>query len=155
MRTCTKCKLSLPFDCFSKDSRRGYAARCKSCRKEEVQLWREANREKVNKWERDRYKNSSGKWAGHVLRKYGLTVKQYQQMSLSQNHACAICLLSSKEQTKVMAVDHDHQTGKVRGLLCARCNRLLGCADDKPDRLKRAAQYLIDAFVNSEYTHTP
>ena len=72
-------------------------------------------------------------------RKYGVSDKQYQQMLLDQDGLCAIC---SKVCTRQLALDHDHSTGKVRGLLCNNCNRGLGHFKDNPTLLVRAVKYL-------------
>lgn len=84
----------------------------------------------------------------HNLRKsYGIDLRQYELMGEKQNWNCAIC--GGKETTKdkdggprMMPVDHDHKTGKVRALLCTQCNRGLGMFIDSIDRLKAAAAYL-------------
>jgi len=73
------------------------------------------------------------------LRKYGLTKDSYQNLLEKQNNLCVIC---TKEFTTTPHVDHDHSTGKVRGLLCYPCNSGLGQFEDDIDRLKRAIKYL-------------
>lgn len=71
--------------------------------------------------------------------KYGLSLKDYYDMWDKQEGVCAIC---SENCSKNLAVDHDHQTGKVRGLLCQKCNRGLGLFNDKPELLGKAKKYL-------------
>lgn len=75
--------------------------------------------------------------------KYNLTPKEYQQLILESNNRCAICN-SEFDTTKQngMNVDHSHETGKVRGLLCHNCNALLGHAHDNIEILKKAIKYL-------------
>lgn len=71
---------------------------------------------------------------------FGLTVDAYDELLLRQNGVCAICL---RPPTKIrLAVDHDHVTGAIRGLLCYSCNHLLGTVADDHERLARAAAYL-------------
>lgn len=86
------------------------------------------------------------KW--NYLRRFGITIEQYDQKLAVQNGVCAIC---NKEETqkgrgglvKYLAVDHDHKTGKIRGLLCARCNhRILGYIKDSIEHLEAAIEYL-------------
>ena len=76
----------------------------------------------------------------HLRRKYGLTLTQYAEMVAVQGGVCAICGVSAS-----LEVDHDHGAGKVRGLLCANCNRMLGMSHDNPDVLRAAIEYLEEA----------
>lgn len=72
---------------------------------------------------------------------YGLTWDDYELMLACQDYRCAIC--RGKPRKWTLAVDHDHKTGEIRGLLCSRCNhKLLGSANDDPARLRAAADYL-------------
>ncbi|MFE9660328.1 endonuclease domain-containing protein [Streptomyces sp. NPDC005955] len=74
---------------------------------------------------------------------YGLTAEDYRRLYEAQGGKCAICLETRKAN---LAVDHCHKTNAVRGLLCARCNGALLArgARDRPDVLRRAADYLED-----------
>jgi hypothetical protein len=75
----------------------------------------------------------------HVLKaRYGLTVADYERMLEEQRGVCAIC----GNEMDPPCVDHDHATGKVRGLLCKSCNWILGRAKDNPDIFRRAILYL-------------
>lgn len=80
--------------------------------------------------------------------RYGLTTDAYQSMLAGQLGLCASCEQPETSRTKTgdsvksLSVDHDHETGKVRGLLCDRCNNLLGRAQDDPVILEAAARYL-------------
>ena len=76
-------------------------------------------------------------WPG----KYGLTLGDYEALSDAQGGNCAICL-GPDETGRRLAVDHCHETGKVRGLLCGRCNAGLGFFRDAPNVLRQAAEYL-------------
>ena len=71
--------------------------------------------------------------------KYQITQRELDSLDQSQAHACATCL---EPFTQTYHVDHDHATGKVRGLLCKRCNWALGHALDNPATLRRMADYL-------------
>lgn len=73
-----------------------------------------------------------------LKRQYGISLEVYEAMVKEQNNQCAIC----KTNKEKFDVDHDHITGKVRGLLCHYCNVLLGQAFDNPDTLEKAATYL-------------
>jgi len=71
---------------------------------------------------------------------FGITLAEYDEMFRKQNGVCAICKLP--EITRRLAVDHNHKTGKVRELLCAKCNRLLGFAAEDKQTLQSAINYL-------------
>ena len=73
------------------------------------------------------------------MRRFGLTTEEYDLMMEDQNAKCAICGLPS--EGKALAVDHDHETGEVRGLLCGPCNMALGQLEPS-NRLDAAVQYL-------------
>lgn len=82
------------------------------------------------------------------LRRYGLTIETYEQLLSAQHNRCAICDKIFDRLTKdaVPFVDHDHTTGRVRGILCLQCNSAIGSLDDDPGRLRRAILYL-EAFA--------
>jgi hypothetical protein len=98
-----------------------------------LKRWKAANPDKVF--------NSS-------MRKQGIdcTWEQQQEMLTKQGNVCAICHRPEKVvrdgKQKALAVDHDHATGKVRGLLCSTCNLVLGRMEDNPDLLRNAVFYL-------------
>ena len=73
---------------------------------------------------------------------YGLTVEQYNRMFDEQQGCCAICGEHQSKLKKALAVDHCHTTGKIRGLLCSKCNLLIGYANDSLDILLEAMNYL-------------
>ena len=75
----------------------------------------------------------------HLKRKFGLSLDDYNKMSAEQNHVCYICGETSKRR---LAVDHCHQTNKIRKLLCGECNLMLGKAKDNPVLLRKAIAYL-------------
>lgn len=77
----------------------------------------------------------------HWLSQYGLTLEQYAEMEKSQDGKCWICHLPEKLGQR-LSVDHDAETGAVRGLLCRDCNRGIGLLRHDPERLRRAALYL-------------
>lgn len=78
---------------------------------------------------------------GNQLRRYGLTIDEYNTKLNEQNGVCAIC---GGEQIEgyAMSVDHDHKTGAVRDLLCIRCNTALGAVNDSITQLKCMITYL-------------
>lgn len=105
---------------------------CRVCTNERTKLWNKENPEKL----RDRIR----------LSKYGITRNEWEQMFAAQDNMCAICKtqdpgLGANGQWNT---DHDHQTGKVRGILCWTCNTALGKFKDSTDILRSALAYLED-----------
>ena len=92
----------------------------------------------------------------HMLKtKYGITAEEYDEMLESQGNGCAIC--SGRELQKGryhMHVDHNHVTGQVRGILCHKCNSLLGMAKDSIEILNLAIAYL-EAYATRKSTPEP
>jgi hypothetical protein len=96
---------------------------------QKVKLWREQNRERYNEYVRNRRRKMRDtnpeayklyNREKNYRAKYGITVEKFNEMLESQNNVCAICLETN--EGKHLAVDHCHTTGKVRDLLCTRCN---------------------------------
>lgn len=81
--------------------------------------------------------------------KYGLRWEWYLGQMIAQNGRCLICNQKAKE-TRLLTIDHDHKTGKVRGLLCDNCNTGLGLFKDSPNLLRRAALYLENTAQSKE-----
>lgn len=77
-----------------------------------------------------------------LLKKYGITLEQYDKMFKKQKGFCIGCLRHQDVLKKVLAVDHNHKTGKVRGLLCDTCNRAIGLLQDDIKILVRLMRHL-------------
>jgi hypothetical protein len=97
---------------------------------------KEAILRKTAQWRKD---NPEKVYLYHVKMKFGLSVEEYTKLLASQKERCAIC--KGKDKRK-LCVDHCHKTNKVRQLLCDRCNRLLGIANDNKGLLKLVIKYL-------------
>ncbi len=155
-KQCTRCKSPTVLAGFNhnKDHKDGLKSECRICekvyrdsRKDEKaakqKIYYEANREdyaakgKVFRTN-NKEKIALTSRAKHLLVSYGLTMPQHKQMYLDQDGCCLLCDKST-EYSKIHT-DHDHKTGQVRGLLCARCN--LGmCFVDDLEWLGRALDY--------------
>lgn len=83
------------------------------------------------------------------VNRYGLTVADYKQMLAAQGGKCAICERTENGERRFFDVDHDHNTGAIRGLLCNRCNRMLSNALDDVVLLGKAIDYLGPEAVAS------
>lgn len=104
---------------------------------EAARRWRLANPEKAEETRR----------RAHFKNKYGLSLDEYRAKAEEQRGRCAICggipeTKGGRSRRRPLDVDHCHETGTVRGLLCNGCNRGLGAFKDDPDRLTRAIEYL-------------
>lgn len=102
--------------------------------------WRENNRQHM----RDsaaRWRAANPKrWRGRVLlKKYGMNLEGFRDLLVGQAGRCLICDLVPLQD---LVVDHNHMTGTVRGLLCQKCNRMLGHVSDRVDILQSAVRYL-------------
>lgn len=76
------------------------------------------------------------------LKKFGITPEDYFKLLEKQNFKCAICGILQEDYSRRLAVDHDHETGKIRGLLCNNCNVGLGNFQDSKNNLTNAINYL-------------
>jgi hypothetical protein len=109
--------------------------------RERVKRWRAENPEYLRNYRKE---NRRRIYLVESLRKYGITQDQYEAIWDLQAGSCAICTQPfdwSEKQTKPH-IDHDHKTGLVRGLLCNRCNTVLGLVEDSTARLERMREYL-------------
>jgi hypothetical protein len=110
--------------------------------------WYMKNRETVLKRVTKNYqdKSISEKRRSGLKRNYNLTVEDYDNRLKAQDYGCAICKskTSKSRTTKYLSVDHDHKTGRVRGLLCMKCNHALGNLDDNPETIREALRYILN-----------
>jgi hypothetical protein len=116
----------------------------KSERAEYMQEWRKSNPERWRKISaKSRKKRSAdGRVKNEVLRwKYGIGYPEFRRMITEQDNRCAICMRPFKSE-RVTFVDHDHNTGKVRGILCAGCNMGIGILGEDVKILQKAINYL-------------
>lgn len=132
----------------------------KERRKATSKIWEQANKEKRANYQRDwasanpekikayalkyYYANptkSATKREKQKLRQWGLTIEQYEELLKRQNGVCAICNKACSSGRK-LAIDHDHKTGRIRGLLCSNCNLGLGKFFDNKELLRKAISYL-------------
>lgn len=126
-KRCSKCKVTYPKTEFHKNKRSsdGYQTVCKECNKQNTRS------RDLDYWRRQNLK-----------RNFGLTPEQYDELLEKQNHCCALCEKHKDLEKRSLAVDHNHKTGRIRGLLCLNCNyRLVGKHTDS-EMLRRMADYI-------------
>lgn len=83
------------------------------------------------------------RWERDLKRNYGLTIEEYQKMHDAQNGLCKICLQPETRPTsKNLVVDHCHKTGKIRGLLCSKCNAAIGFLRENINIINNCVNYL-------------
>ena len=132
-KRCPRCGEVKHLDGFARDKRRkdGRSSHCKKCKAKAMVGY-------VPPKSRRHYM---------LMGSYGITEEQYLAMLESQRHTCWICGETNGKTN--LAVDHDHLTGDVRGLLCTRCNTAIGSLRDDPELCRRAAIYLEGENVRS------
>lgn len=147
-KRCSKCKKVKPLDEFSKRKERksGYGSRCKECMNEQHKAWRKGKEAIVYA----RSRAWKAKHKEHIkeynfLKKlhynYGLSKDDYNRMLDEQDSKCLICDKRFTDKLKP-CVDHNHETGEIRGLLCIYCNTMLGYAKDSCRILEKGIVYL-------------
>lgn len=128
-KTCTKCSETKELSLFYRDKafKDGHRSQCKSC--DNIKTRR-------NYLKNNKYKDAD------LKRRYGIDVNQYSQILNNQNNCCAICNKDKSEFSYALCVDHNHRTGKVRGLLCKPCNLIVGNCLENKEILEKSITYL-------------
>jgi hypothetical protein len=85
-----------------------------------------------------------------IEKKYGISYAEYEKMVDAQRNVCYICECSEPQaRNSHLAVDHNHQTGSIRKLLCSRCNRVIGMLNEDLELIEKLKQYLTEHETNS------
>lgn len=135
-KECFKCKTVKSIDNFHKNKNRydGFYGNCKECVNESTSVWQKENKDIILN--------------GRLIRTFGITTEQYNDLLKKQNGLCALCkkpetaVNNKRNEIKKLAIDHDHITGKNRGLLCSRCNTALGSFKESIEFLQAAINYI-------------
>lgn len=129
-KKCSKCKVEKLLEDFSKHKNEKYGRHhyCRLCNS-------------IQKKNTYNYTIAKNKF---ISNKYKINMEIVENMYLNQNKCCKICGVHKEKVTKFggLYIDHCHKTGKVRGLLCVKCNTLIGVASDKISILNKAIEYL-------------
>lgn len=129
VNTCSLCSREKPTSEFAYDGKRSY---CKSCWNAEHRIGgRFAPNQRL-------------RVEANLRRNYGITLAEFEARATEQNHRCAIC-----RRKKRLVVDHDHETGHVRGLLCSSCNLAIGLLSESLELTERLVVYLGGGRVSS------
>lgn len=144
MKTCIKCKENKSLDSFypRKDNKEGFRNSCKMCHSKKTNEWTKNNPEKKRLsrklWKLNNPEKTQDNW---LKLEYGITLDEKKKMYSDQSGCCGIC---KKEMVnlKVSYVDHNHQTGQVRKLLCPPCNTYLGAIKENFDSALNLAKYI-------------
>lgn len=160
MKKCSKCGLEKPLSEFYTDPSKkdGHSYNCKECRKaqmrersqrpdkaaearERSRAWYEANKERAREYAKTQYTPENN--LARALKRYGMTPYEYSLLLEAQEGKCAICgVAHGNKNGERLVIDHCHDTGAVRGLLCHSCNRGLGMLRDSAVLLQAALNYL-------------
>ncbi|MFX1566935.1 MAG: endonuclease VII domain-containing protein [Promethearchaeota archaeon] len=129
-KRCSKCKqvflATTEFFYKNRNLKHGIDSWCKACKKKYDKIY-------------------------HKLKNFNLSIKEFEKLLEQQNYKCAICgrnfndlfeIYNNKTTVRTPRIDHDHKSGKIRGILCNRCNMLLGRCVDNPFILIKAVNYL-------------
>lgn len=150
-KVCTKCGLPKSLEDYwnHPSGKFGKRPRCKTCvseenagaiRKRDTERYAKYGhmiRETVKRWAR---KNDNQR-RKNLKDRYGISIREYDRLLEEQNHLCAICRLPMDEG-KRLAVDHNHETGEIRGIVHLRCNTAIALFRDSPVICRLAAEYL-------------
>ena len=141
-KKCTVCKESKSVTEYYKDSRSkdSYSYRCRDCEKKARIKYRKGSRESYLKSVRKNYRK----------RVYGLNEEAFKEIWLKQGGKCPVCEkeltdeLGTKHLPSKAVIDHCHDTGKIRGILCTMCNKGIGLLGDRRETIVKALKYLTN-----------
>lgn len=135
MRTCTRCNEQKPStEFYYRVDGKPRGNHCKRCVIAQTGAYQSANRERATEWQR--------RWK--LIHTYSITADEFDTLLAKQGGRCAICRTHPRQDSRIkrLALDHDHETGQVRGLLCNRCNRGIGLLGDTAASIDVAIAYL-------------
>lgn len=151
MKQCGKCKETKSFEMFDKRLKRfkksttqksSYHSSCKECRL----FYQRKRRDRNNELNRLHYARSEKRRmdlkSTNLRNKFGISMDQYNKMFFDQNGCCSICSTHQQDLPKRLAVDHNHTTQEIRGLLCMKCNLAVGYLNESVESAENLIKYL-------------
>lgn len=163
MKHCNGCDTTKELSEFGKDRHTpdGLCWKCKDCRNAYLREYNKKNpeiikkiRENNKKWRQEYYKRPEiqRKNRNAQLKKdYGISLEEYENILESQGGVCAICSGDEiSNRNRFLCIDHCHDSNKIRGILCNRCNRAIGLFKDNPEILMKATKYLEKGIKNAK-----
>jgi hypothetical protein len=144
-KVCSRCGKTKPLSEFHKRaaSKDGASPWCKQCNLDYKREYRKKHREEEIVKQREYYYENREQHADRRLQRiYDISLADYDEMLEAQGSGCAICGKTPEENGRRLSVDHDHETGEVRGLLCTDCNVSLGRFNDSSEVCRQAMLYL-------------
>jgi len=147
IKLCPKCKREKEIALFSKNkhTKTGLSTWCKECSAAETGSWRnvDGNKERLAQWRKDNIEKCTAHARKSNLKiKFKMSIEDYNALLDSQNGKCSLCNKTPEENGKALSVDHNHKTGKVRGLLCDNCNKGIGFLKENTEILQKAIKYI-------------
>lgn len=139
MKVCRKCLIEQPLSEFHVNNR-GYNTPCRTCESKRYYAKRESRlKARADYVKRNKEKISIQK------NRAGASIEEFNALFVAQNGCCKICNVHQSKMTRRISVDHCHETGKIRGLLCDKCNVAIGMLKDNISLLESAILYLKKA----------
>lgn len=142
-KICTKCLQEKNLDRFGQSKNGKYKCTCKDCDNLRQRNFRKINPTSCRNATKVYREKDVVYWRLYNrCKQKNITIKQYLEIFRTHNGKCDICGTSHLELNKSLGIDHNHKTGKIRGLLCNSCNIALGSFRDNPEILEKAIEYL-------------
>jgi len=142
---CTRCQKEKHPEEMSVDKKRnsGLSSWCKQCRARTAKNWAAKNPERYREQQSHKKPQEYLAQRDYMLRyRYGISLAEYETMLEAQNRSCAICKKPASKLTYLLHVDHCHDHGHVRGLLCSGCNLYVGYVKNNPEVFANGSEYL-------------
>ena len=137
MKQCSRCRLEKDQSLFNVDRGRrdGLQPRCKSC---------QSLSNKESKAKKDPLELKKRQYKANIKYMYGVSIEWVEERLAAHNNKCKVCGTKMKLYTNTVAIDHCHETGEVRDIVCKKCNTAMGQFRDDPKLIAKAIDYLTE-----------